>query len=351
MNAVFSVLAAAAYEPGTSTNPVVLFLNAVLEKLFDFTNWIGLPSYALALLIFTIIVKVLLLPLAVKQMKSSRDIQKLQPRLKALQEKYKGNPQKMQEAQLKLYQEMKVSPMSGCLPLLLQIPIIWFLFASIRNFVPAHPEFYRFFWIPDLSAPDPTGILLPILVAVSTFVQQWISVTNRQDPTQKSMLVIMPIMMGFFCRSFPAGVALYWIFYGLLTGIQQFIINRKGKIEDEKAAAIAAEKERILAEEKAAARAAKEQNQKGKKSGPVKAAAAEAAVDFSDEAIEALEKRIAEMEQKWAPPGSDNARALADLEDELKKVKAAKQAVEEEAARAASAAVDAASTNKTKRGL
>ena len=342
MNPVYSIVAAAAtYEPGTSTNPIVLFLNTVLEKFFDLTNLIGWPSYALALLIFTIIIKMLLYPLAIKQMRSSRDMQRLQPKLKALQEKYKNNPQKMQEAQMKLYRDMNINPMGGCLPLLLQIPIIWMLFASIRNFVPAHPEFYKFFWIPDLAAPDPTGILLPLLVAASTFLQQWISVVNRKDPTQKAMLIIMPIMMGFFCRSFPSGVALYWIFYGLLSGIQQFFINRKGKAEDARLAAIEAEKERILEEERAAARAekaARMQNQKGKK--PVKAAPQKPQIDFSDEAFEAVEARIAELELKWAPPGSDAARELADAEDKLAAMKKARDEFEQQVAEAAEDAVE-----------
>ena len=342
MNGLMPLLAAAAYEPGTSQNPIVIFLNNVLEKLFDFTNLIGVPSYALALLIFTVIIKLLLYPLAVKQMRSTRDMQKLQPKVKALQEKYKNNPQKLQEAQLKLYRDMKINPMAGCLPLLLQIPIIWFLFSSIRNFVPAQPEYFTFFWIPDLSSPDPTGIFLPLLVAASTFLQQWISVTNKQDPTQKTMLIVMPIMLGFFCRSFPAAVALYWIFYGLLSGIQQFIVNKKGKIEDAKEAAIAAEKERILEEEKAAARALKQQNQKNnKKNDNFKAKQEQAEIlDFSDEAIEKVEAQIAELEQKWAPPGSDNALRLACLEDELKKLREARDKAEADAAAAAEEAVN-----------
>lgn len=341
MNLLTVLAAAPVVTPGTSTNPVVIFLNNVLEKLFDFTQLIHLPSYALALLIFTIAIKLLLYPLAIKQMRSTRDMQKLQPKLKALQEKYKNNPQKLQEAQVKLYRDMKINPMSGCLPLLLQIPIIWLLFLSIRNFVPAQPEFYTFFWIPNLSNPDPTGIFLPLLVGASTFIQQWISIANREDKTQKIMLIVMPIMMAWFCRSFSAGIALYWIFYGLLSGIQQFIINKKGKLEDAKAAAIEAEKERILEEERAAAKALKAANQKNKKSGKDGDKAKSAPViDFSDEAIEALEKQIAELEQKWAPPGSEAALALANLEDELKKVKEAKDAAEREAADAAEAAVE-----------
>jgi len=338
------ILGRAGYpEPGTSTNPIVIFLNKVLEWLFDVTELIGLPSYALALLIFTIIIKVLLYPLAVKQMRSTRDMQKIQPKIKALQEKYKNNPQKAQEAQMKLYRDMNISPMAGCLPLLVQLPIIWFLFSSIRNFIPANPDYYTFFWVSDLSNPD-TTIFLPLLVAASTFIQQLISTTNRQDPTQKTMLIIMPIMIGFFCRSFPAAVALYWIFYGLLSGIQQFIINAKGKREDAKQAAIEAEQERILAEERAAAKAAKAQNKKPvnnhKQQKSVKPEANEEIIDFSDEAIEALENQIAELDKKWAPPGSEIAIQLADLEDALRKAKEAREAAERHALEEAEDAVE-----------
>lgn len=199
-----------------------------LEGLFTVTSAVGLPSYALAIVLFTIIVKIALYPLSIKQMRSMREMQKLQPLIKDLQTKYKNDQKMLQQKQMELYKEYNVNPFGGCLPLLIQMPILFALFTVLRDFAPRFPEYYTFFWVADLSQPDPTKIILPILVGLSTFIQQYVSTTNRQDPTQKAMMIVMPLMLGWFTLNFASGLAIYWICFNLLGGLQQYLINKKG---------------------------------------------------------------------------------------------------------------------------
>ena len=163
-----------------------------------------------------------------------REMQKVQPLMNEINEKYKNNPQKKQEEMLKVYQKYKVNPAAGCLPLLIQMPILIAIFQMLRNFEPANPDAYRFFWIPDLSSQDPTGIVLPVIVVITSLAQQYVNTTNKKDPTQKAMLITMPLMMGFFARTMPAGLGIYWAMISILGALQQIFFNEKGKKEDEK---------------------------------------------------------------------------------------------------------------------
>lgn len=230
-----------------------------LERLFDLTALVGFPSYAVAIFVFTLVVKLVLQPLMNKQMRSTRNMSRLQPQIQELQKRYANNPQKQQEETMRLYKKMGVSPLAGCLPLLIQMPILIALFQALREFVPLNPEYYSFFWITNLSEPDPTGIVLPIIAGAATFFQQFLSTTNRQDKTQKMMLYIMPIMFGFFVRSFPSGLALYWIYYSIIGGLIQFTMNKKWAKED----AVRDAEEQALLEEERLAKKAKKAERKG----------------------------------------------------------------------------------------
>ncbi len=190
------------------------------------TQMINMPSYALAILFLTIIIKILLHPTTIKQQKAAKTMQTLQPKIKALEKKYGNNPQKKQEATMALYKEENFSPFSSCLPLLFQMPILLILFYGLRNFTPDYLQYYKFFWIPDLRNPD-TTMVLPILCGLLTFLQQYVSMVNRQDRTQKMMLFIMPVMFLFIAKSFPAALALYWVFYTFLSTVQSLYINYK----------------------------------------------------------------------------------------------------------------------------
>lgn len=221
-----------------------------LEKLYTFTVVLGMPSYALAIILFTVILKIVLYPLTAKQMHSTRKMQRLQPKIEELKKKYKNDPQKQQAEMMKLYKESGVNTLGGCLPLLVQMPVLIALYRVLAVFHPLHPEHYTFFWIPDLSKPD--AIIMPLLVAGTTFLQQYLSMTNKKDQTQRIMLYVFPIMFGWMVRNFAAGLAVYWITYSVVGSIQQLFINKKGKKDD---AEYAAEEARRKAKEEAEAKA------------------------------------------------------------------------------------------------
>ncbi|URN84438.1 YidC/Oxa1 family membrane protein insertase [Acetobacterium wieringae] len=217
-----------------------------MEFLYQIFGWMlfqiyGIVhNYGLSIIIFTIFMKVLLLPLNIKQTKSMKDMQRLQPELQKLNKKYKNNKEKLNEETLKLYKTFKVNPAGGCLPILLQFPILIGLYQTLL-----HPETWvfvngtisevdmSFLWMDSLSVPDPIYVL-PILAALFTFITQKFTMaaqpaTNPDDPnakTQKIMLYAMPIMIGYISISMPAGVALYWVVQNIFTFVQQFIMMR-----------------------------------------------------------------------------------------------------------------------------
>lgn len=211
---------------------LVEFLSNTIQFFYTLTAKAGIPNYGLAIILFTILVKIILFPLTRSQIKSMRAMQEIQPKLKEIQEKHKNNPQKAQQLMLELYQKNGVNPFSGCLPLLIQMPILFALFSALRNFFDPqlHPAYVNlehasFFWITNLGSPDP--IILPILAAVFTFLQQKVSTSSNVDQTQKTMLYVMPIFMGWIARNFPAGLALYWVVYSIISGLEQLILRRQ----------------------------------------------------------------------------------------------------------------------------
>ena len=249
--------------------PVADVISKVIDALYQVTVTIGFPSYALAIILISILLKIILFPLMQKQMKSTMNMQEVQPKLEYLQKKYKNNPEKMNEEVMKLYKEYNINPMAGCLPLLIQMPILIGLFGALRqyNFDPI--EHATFFWIPNLAEKDPLFIL-PILVALTMFLQQKISMSATpsaaENPTMKTMLYVMPAMMLFVCWQMPSGLCLYWAFFSILSIIQQFFMNKQKKKEMAlRAEREAAEKEKRIAEKKAKMTAKKESNTKAKK--------------------------------------------------------------------------------------
>ena len=249
--------------------PVADVISKVIDALYQVTVTIGFPSYALAIILISILLKIILFPLMQKQMKSTMNMQEVQPKLEYLQKKYKNNPEKMNEEVMKLYKEYNINPMAGCLPLLIQMPILIGLFGALRqyNFDPI--EHATFFWIRNLAEKDPLFIL-PILVALTMFLQQKISMSATpsaaENPTMKTMLYVMPAMMLFVCWQMPSGLCLYWAFFSILSIIQQFFMNKQKKKEMAlRAEREAAEKEKRIAEKKAKMTAKKESNTKAKK--------------------------------------------------------------------------------------
>lgn len=208
------------------------FISHSIQYLYNFTAAIGLPNYGLAIIIFTLIIKVLLYPLTFKQLQSMRKMQEINPKVKEIQAKYKNNQQKQQQAMMELYQKEGVNPLGGCLPLLIQLPILYSLFSALRTFFdPAYNpdvvlEHANFLWIPNLGNPDPLYIL-PVLVVVSTFLQQKAGmVKTNQDQMQKTLLYVMPVIIGYISTQFSAGLALYWVAYSAIGVLEQLIIRR-----------------------------------------------------------------------------------------------------------------------------
>ncbi len=202
---------------------------SILVLCYDLTVSLGIPSYALAIVMLTLFIKIITYPLTYKQTHSMRSMQELQPKIKALQEKYRKNPEKLNQATMELYKDNKVNPMAGCFPLLIQMPILIALFQALQKFQ-YNDIGSAFLWIPHLKDPDPTYIV-PLLVAVTTFLQTKFTTPNtnvegQAAMTQKMMLYTMPIFIGYISIKFPAGLGIYWIFFSIFGTLQMLYIYR-----------------------------------------------------------------------------------------------------------------------------
>lgn len=180
-------------------------------------GWVG--SWGLAILLITIVVRLLLWPLMQTQLRSMAELNRLRPEMEKIQKKFKDDRQKQAEATMALYKEHKVNPAAGCLPLLLQMPILYILWRAIAGY-----EFNQgFLWVPDLALPDPY-YLLPVLYVGIVIVQTLISAQGNRQMIQQGLL--MNLIFIFLILQFPAGVTLYWVFSMLLGVLQQWLINR-----------------------------------------------------------------------------------------------------------------------------
>lgn len=212
-------------------------------------NWLYtlFGNYGLTIIVFTIIIRLIILPLYAAQLKSSQRMMEVQPKIKEIQTKYAGDTQKINEKMQELYSQEKINPAMGCLPLLIQLPIIWGLFGLLRNpmefisndsMVLAVHE--SFFWIHDLSQPDLW--VLPILAGVATFISMKISNSmtmssgpNPANASMKAMLYFMPAMIVWMAHTMPAGISVYWVVSYIFQIFQIYITKslRKKAKEDE----------------------------------------------------------------------------------------------------------------------
>ncbi len=211
-------------------------MQSILGPLIDVLTWtlhwlhgVGL-TWGLSIIGLTIIVRLILFPLTWKQYKSAQEMQVIQPKLKALQQKYKKDRGKLQEETMKLYQEHHVNPFASCLPLILQLPIFISLFYAIRT-------------EPDIAAATFMGIslgessiILLILYVLTQIVSTELMLVTQSDKTQKMIMRAMPIVFVFFLSKFPAGLFVYWITTNLWTIGQQLVIRRTMPKPDELAA-------------------------------------------------------------------------------------------------------------------
>ncbi len=202
-------------------------LTNLLGSGLEFFHAQGLPWW-LSIALLTIIVRTLLFPLTLKQVKSMRAMQDLKPEMDRVRAKFKDNRQKQQEEMMKLYQERQVNPLGGCLPLLVQMPIFITMFYVIRGFGVEHPDFIEggILWFQDLTKADPYYIL-PVLSAVTMLAASEITAKNL-EPQQRWMMRILPVVFTVFLLSFPAGLFMYWITSNLVTLIQNYLIYHHG---------------------------------------------------------------------------------------------------------------------------
>lgn len=217
---------------GTLFAPIEGFLHLLLEILYSLTEAVGFGSYGVAIILLTIVIKMLLYPLTVKQVKSMRAMQELQPQVKKIQEKYKDKPQEMQMKIANLYKDAGVNPLAGCLPLLIQMPILMGMYYALYNFNYGEVA-PTFLWLPSLSEPDPIYVL-PVLSALTTFLQQKMT-TTEMTQQMKIMMTIMPVFIGWISLQFPSGLVLYWVTMNIVQIVQQWWMYRgdepKGKKE------------------------------------------------------------------------------------------------------------------------
>lgn len=208
---------------------LVGFLKGSLDVLYHSTSFLGYENYGLAIILLTIIVKIILFPLTYKQMVSMKKMADLSPKIKELQAKHKSQPEKANAAMMELYKEHKVNPFSGCLPLIIQMPIFLGLYNALLKPLPANSVFL------GLNLNDKNYIILALLAAGTTYLQSKLSGTNPNDPTFKTMLYIMPLFLGYISYTVPAGLGLYWVTMNVMSILQQLVINKKVGMTAQKA--------------------------------------------------------------------------------------------------------------------
>lgn len=216
------------------TKPMISFLLFIYHTV---------GSFGIAILLFTVLIRLAIFPIGYKSYVSLAKMKELQPKMKQLKELHAGNTAQYNKELMALYKKEKVNPLSGCIPVLLQIPIFFSIYKTIFVSIELrHTPFYG--WIQDLSAKDPTSIFnlfgllpfnppsfliigaWPILMGVTMFVQQRFASTRPADPIQQKVMDYMPLMLVFVMANFPAGLVIYWTWSNIISIIQQFVISK-----------------------------------------------------------------------------------------------------------------------------
>lgn len=189
-------------------------------------------NWGLSIVLLTVIVKLCLWPLTTAQVRASKKMAAIQEPLRALKEKYKNNPSKVQTETMKLFKQYRVNPAAGCLPIFIQIPIFFGLYYMLRT--SSDLRFAHFLWIKDLSVSDtiahfgsfPINVL-PLIMGATMALQMYMTPMPSADGSQKLMFKLMPVIFLFCCYSFPSGLVLYWTVQNILTIIQQYIVSKR----------------------------------------------------------------------------------------------------------------------------
>lgn len=229
----------------------VNFLSSILEGLNSLTGLIPEPfgGYGLAIILFTIIMRLALLPLDLKSRKANQKMQEIQPLINEINQKYKNDPEKKNKKTMELYQKYQINPMGGCLPMLLQMPLFFALFAALNTISArevANGSIQSFLWIKNIWYPDSplkslTGqaialfgqgfnglFILPVLAGVTSYYQMKLTQPKDSEANQqmKGFSTIMPLMSVWFCIMYTASFAIYWVTANLFQIVQQLIMQR-----------------------------------------------------------------------------------------------------------------------------
>ena len=198
----------------------------IARPMFKFLNWLHgyIGNWGWSIVVLTLIIRLILFPLSYKGMLSMNKLKDLAPKIKELQEKYNDDKQKLQMHMMDLYKKNGATPMGGCLPILLQIPVFFAIYRVLLNAIELKGAEWAL-WIHDLSLKDPYYIL-PITMGILMFLQQKITPTTFTDPMQEKMMKFLPLIFTVFFVMFPAGLTLYWTVNNFCSIIQQYVINK-----------------------------------------------------------------------------------------------------------------------------
>lgn len=204
------------------------FFSIISRPLFWFLKFLyGLTgNYGVAIIILTILIRIPFIPIVNRGQKSMKHLSELQPKLMQLKQQYKNDPQKLQKEMMELYRKYKINPMTGCLPLILQLPVFFALYKVLIIAIELRQAPFML-WINDLSSKDPYYVL-PILMGLTMLIQQKMT-PSTADATQQKIMLIMPVVFTFMFISFPSGLILYWLINNIFGIAQQFYINKKIK--------------------------------------------------------------------------------------------------------------------------
>ena len=203
---------------GSFLRPISKVIFWVMEKLHEFV-----PSYGLVIVLISVLVKALFWPLTHKSYESMRAMRDLSPKIKALQKKFEGNPQKLQKETMGLYRDHGVNPLGGCLPMIVQMPVLYAMFIVFRSTIAFRGQGFLGY-LPDLAAPDPFYIL-PAVMGLTMLLQQLLN--KVEDPKQRMMGILMPVIFTFVFLKMPSGLVLYWTISNIISMIQQALVNKR----------------------------------------------------------------------------------------------------------------------------
>ncbi len=225
----------------SSIVPGIIIWDQYVDFLKWFLNWLAetFSSAGIAIIVFTIIIRTLMLPLSVKSIRSSKAMQELAPKIKEIQKKHGKDRQAASQAQMALYQQHGVNPMAGCLPMLIQLPIFFGIYRAILPLSESGTGHWAdgFLWLPDLAEPDPYFIL-PVLAGIFQFVQARMmrpanqKVTDPQQKMMNTMMNFMPLTVILFGSQFLSGAVLYWFVQAVYAVVQQWLITGWGAFSE-----------------------------------------------------------------------------------------------------------------------